>query len=250
MTRIYEALERSEKIAQEGRPALTGPGRQNLKLGRLSESLKETLLGLHQNITTLLPGKGGHVVQFVSALPGEGSTELCREFAKVTTLVLGRKVLLLDSNHERSAQADHFDIRPEKSVDSEDGNGSGDGKGELAPASFFRIADTSLYVTKVKGRGRPHQLMHNQGKAKDFFDSVRSTFDLVLVDSPAAAESPAGLSLSGLSDGVVLVVEAGRTRWQVADTVANRIRATGGNILGVLLNKRDYPIPQFIYERI
>ncbi|EMG37129.1 CobQ/CobB/MinD/ParA nucleotide binding domain-containing protein [Desulfocurvibacter africanus PCS] len=250
MTRIYDALERSEKTAQEGRPALTGPSRQNLKLGRLSESLKETLLGLHQNITTLLPGKGGHVVQFVSALPSEGSTELCREFAKVTTLVLGRKVLLLDSDHERSAQADHFDIRPEKSVDSEGGNGAGDGKGELAPASFFRIADTSLYVTKVKGRGRPHQLMHNQGKAKDFFDSVRSTFDLVLVDSPAAAESPAGLSLSGLSDGVVLVVEAGRTRWQVADTVANRIRATGGNILGVLLNKRDYPIPQFIYERI
>lgn len=250
MTRIYEALERSEKGTPEGRPVLTGSGRQNLKLGRLSESLKETLLGLHQNITTLLPNNGGHVVQFVSALPGEGSTELCREFAKVATLVLGRKVLLLDSDHERSLQADHFDIRPEREMDAGEGNGPIEGKGELAPVPFFRIADTSLYVTKVKGRGRPHQLMLTQSKAKDFFDSVRSTFDLVLVDSPAAAESPAGLSLSGLSDGVVLVVEAGRTRWQVADTVANRIRTLGGNILGVLLNKRDYPIPQFLYERI
>lgn len=247
MTRIYEALERSEKAAQERGLALGGSGRRNLKLGRMSESLKETLLGLHQNIAALLPGEAGHVVQFISALPDEGSSELCRVFAKVATLVLGHKVLLLDSDHERSVQADYFDIKPEK--DAEGGNGAGAAKGEIVPA-FCRIGETSLYVTKVRGRKKPHQLMLNPGKARSFFDSARSTFDLVLVDSPAAAESAGGLSLTPLSDGVVIVVEAGRTRWQVADTLANRIRALGGNILGVLLNKREYPIPQFIYERI
>lgn len=242
MTRIYEALERSEKAASE-----RGIGRRNLKLGRMSENLKETLLGLHQNIVALLPGEAGHVVQFISALPGEGSTELCREFAKVATLTLGRKVLLLDSDHERSSQADYFDIKPNKDVEGD--NGLGAAKGEVIPA-FCRIGETSLYVTKVRSRGKPHQLMLNPGKARNFFDSARSTFDLVLVDSPAAAESAGSLSLTPLSDGVVIVVEAGRTRWQVADTLANRIRALGGNILGVLLNKREYPIPQFIYDRV
>lgn len=248
MTRIYEALERSDRDARERRPAMPGADR-HFKLGGMSETLKETLLGLHQNIAALLPGETGHVVQFISVLPGEGSTELCREFAKVATLVLGRKVLLLDSDHERSAQANFFEVKPEKDVDGADGNGSR-GKGEIVPAPFFRIGETSLYVTKVKGRAKPHQLMLNQGKARSFFESARSTFDLVLVDSPAASESAGSLSMAPLSDGVVLVVEAGRTRWQAVDTLANRIRTLGGNILGVLLNRREYPIPQFIYERV
>jgi Mrp family chromosome partitioning ATPase len=51
-------------------------------------------------------------------------------------------------------------------------------------------------------------------------------------------------------DGVVLVVEADKTRWPVAQSVKERIIQHGGNVLGMVLNKRRYYIPGFIYNRL
>ena len=51
-------------------------------------------------------------------------------------------------------------------------------------------------------------------------------------------------------DGVVLVLEAEKTRWQVADKARESIENHGGKVLGVVLNKRRYYIPDFIYSRI
>jgi Mrp family chromosome partitioning ATPase len=51
-------------------------------------------------------------------------------------------------------------------------------------------------------------------------------------------------------DGVVLVVEAEKTRWPVAETVRDKIKNSGGNILGIVLNKRRYYIPDWIYNKL
>ncbi|MFB3123892.1 MAG: cobalamin biosynthesis protein CobQ, partial [Candidatus Binatia bacterium] len=49
-------------------------------------------------------------------------------------------------------------------------------------------------------------------------------------------------------DGVVLVVESGRTRRQVAFNAKKQLEEAGGKLLGVVLNKRRYYIPEFIYR--
>ena len=49
-------------------------------------------------------------------------------------------------------------------------------------------------------------------------------------------------------DGVILVVEAEKTRWQVALNVKEKILQHGGNLLGVVFNKRQFYIPNFIYK--
>ncbi len=51
-------------------------------------------------------------------------------------------------------------------------------------------------------------------------------------------------------DGVIIVVEAEKTRWQVALSLKEKIINNGGNILGLVFNKRQYYIPQFIYDRL
>ena len=72
----------------------------------------------------------------------------------------------------------------------------------------------------------------------------------ILVDSPPATTSTDGLAISSKVDGVVLVVEAEKTRWPVAETVRDRIKSSGGNILGIVLNKRRYYIPEWIYKKL
>jgi Mrp family chromosome partitioning ATPase len=51
-------------------------------------------------------------------------------------------------------------------------------------------------------------------------------------------------------DGVVLVVHAEKTRWEVAQRVKEHLEMANTNILGVLLNKKKYVIPKFIYNRM
>jgi len=73
---------------------------------------------------------------------------------------------------------------------------------------------------------------------------------LILVDSPPATTSPEGFALMRKADGVVLVVEADKTRWPVVESVKERILQHGGNVLGLVLNKRRYHIPEFVYRRL
>jgi len=49
-------------------------------------------------------------------------------------------------------------------------------------------------------------------------------------------------------DGVILVVEAEKTKWRTARHVRAQIERVGGKILGIVFNKRRYYIPQSIYK--
>jgi len=45
-------------------------------------------------------------------------------------------------------------------------------------------------------------------------------------------------------------VEAERTRWEVAENARKSIKSGNGNVLGVVLNKRRYHIPNWLYKRL
>jgi Mrp family chromosome partitioning ATPase len=48
-------------------------------------------------------------------------------------------------------------------------------------------------------------------------------------------------------DGVVLVVQAEKTRWQVAEQAKRILEESGARLLGAVINRRRYHIPQALY---
>lgn len=77
--------------------------------------------------------------------------------------------------------------------------------------------------------------------------ALRGKFDYVICDG-SAISGPADASLiAGLFDGIVLVVECERTRWEVVQLAQERLTKAGGRILGVVLNKRRFYIPRSLY---
>jgi Mrp family chromosome partitioning ATPase len=50
--------------------------------------------------------------------------------------------------------------------------------------------------------------------------------------------------------GVVLVIKAEATRWEVGQSAKARLENAGANILGVVLNDRRHHIPGWIYKRL
>jgi Mrp family chromosome partitioning ATPase len=58
------------------------------------------------------------------------------------------------------------------------------------------------------------------------------------------------MSLSSLADGAILVIGADSTRREAALQAKNALVAAKFRLLGAALNKRSFPIPEFIYRRL
>ncbi len=79
---------------------------------------------------------------------------------------------------------------------------------------------------------------------------LRLEFDFTIVHGPPAALCSDAALLGYLSDGVVLVLEANATRRAAAQRAVQMLQATNARLLGSVLSKRTFPIPEGIYRRL
>ncbi len=81
-------------------------------------------------------------------------------------------------------------------------------------------------------------------------EALQMSFDYVLIDCPSLKTSTAAALLAPSVDGVVLVVEAGRTRREEIQSAQRTLELTKAPFLGFVLNKRKYPVPEWLYRRL
>ncbi len=257
MTKIFEALENAglERYNLQGSKVTSIPLHQtqeyvpHMEVEKIAQSSEIKIensasISLYQNIAMLLPNMTSRVVQFQAAQIGEGTSTLVRELAKAAAFKLNKTVLLLDLNQKRPNQCSYFNMSSELSwKDIPDGS-------RAVKETCARVKNTSLYVTQLPTNMTPSSIIGELPQIETFIERLKKEFDLILIDSPSAISCAECLMLTPKVDGVVLVVEAEKTRWQTVDKIKTSIQAYEGKILGVVLNKRRYPIPNFIYNRI
>jgi len=66
-----------------------------------------------------------------------------------------------------------------------------------------------------------------------------TAFDYIVIDSPPIASFTDGAVLASMVDGVLLVVQGGKTSRQVVRRTRQILEEIGAKILGVVLNKVD-----------
>ena len=76
--------------------------------------------------------------------------------------------------------------------------------------------------------------------------ALRIVFDYVLIDCPALSVSDEAALLASSVDGVVLVVQAERTRHEQIRHAAQTLEMANGKMLGLVLNKRRYQLPRWL----
>jgi Mrp family chromosome partitioning ATPase len=79
---------------------------------------------------------------------------------------------------------------------------------------------------------------------------MREGHDFIVLDGPPIYGSAECRILCNRVDGVVLVIEAGKTRRHAAASAKDQVEKAGGRLLGVVINRRRYYIPEFIYKRL
>jgi capsular exopolysaccharide synthesis family protein len=83
-----------------------------------------------------------------------------------------------------------------------------------------------------------------------FLKLIREKFNFIIFDGPPVPSFAESRIICQKMDGVILVIESGKTRRQVALDAKKEVEDAGGKLLGVVLNKRRYYIPDWIYKRL
>ncbi|MGC9963791.1 MAG: CpsD/CapB family tyrosine-protein kinase [Syntrophobacteraceae bacterium] len=241
MSKIYEALQQAHREKKTSGKSVEVIMPLDLAHDEGVEMGQE-MYSLYKVIEAMLPDNGKRVLQFMGSRPGEGTSTVVREFARIAADRIGRSVLLMDADRFQGTQSRYYSIASQCSwIDVLQGSGDLGG-------AIHRVGESELFVSPSCNSSVPTPELFNSPRFEGFWGNLRTKFDLVLIDSPPLTVSPDALALASKVDGVVLVVEAEKTKWRTVRYVRERIERVGGNILGIVFNKRRYYIPQSIYK--
>jgi len=206
--------------------------------------MEDEMITLYQTITSALPDTEHRSVLFVGSRSNEGTSTISRKLASTVSLRLEKNVLLIDLDRSRPDLHIYPNLKQEKTVDE-----IAKGDGEIGQA-LCQVEESSLYVMPLFEEVVVTPRTLEFARDERFWEPLRERFDLIIVDSPPVTMFPDGLRMVSKADGVVLVVEAEKTRWPAALSVKERIKQSGGKVLGIAFNKRQYYIPGWLYRRI
>ncbi len=186
------------------------------------------------------------VLLFVGATVGTGTSTTASNFAATLARDSQTKVLLINANFRPQSK------EPVKALRNPDSDQNVALAGLLEAESTLMGATGAGNLCILPNRTKtalPASLF--QSAAFDqFLKTVRERFDHVIIDAPPLQGIPESIVLSKKADGVVLVVDAGSTRRRAGLWAKQQIEEAGGRILGVVLNKRRFYIPNWLYRYI
>jgi protein-tyrosine kinase len=171
----------------------------------------------------------------------------CRSGAGVSTVAFNlavmlsertqSKVALVEANLRSPVLAKSFSLAAEPGF-------AAFAEGRAGEEAFHALPGLDVHALVADTTATPLPLLL---AAAARLPSLSKTFRHIVVDLPPLLEYPdTGMIAAGL-DGVLLVIEAEETRWQVAREAKKRLDVAGPPLLGAILNKKPHYIPKWLY---
>ncbi|HTU33397.1 MAG TPA: CpsD/CapB family tyrosine-protein kinase [Candidatus Acidoferrum sp.] len=183
-------------------------------------------------------------VTFCGVNRGDGCSWVCARASEALAEQTPGRVCIVDANLRSPSLHEHFRV--------EKGAGLADSMKNSTPiVEFARPAWSShLWFVSAGGNGHDPNGALNAASMAARLSQLRAEFDYVVVDAPPIGSSGDSALLGQLTDGIVLVVGCNSTRRETARAAKESLEAAGVSILGTVLNRRTYPIPEALYRRI
>jgi capsular exopolysaccharide synthesis family protein len=185
-------------------------------------------------------------VQFTSSHFGEGVTS--------TTLALAwflasqhssKEVIVVEANLRQPSFVDIFALKSEGSLLAVLQKSGTLGQAiQKAPDLGFSI----IRAGQLPATDNSTSFDVNLDRVKSIIAALKKKYRYILVDSPPVVPFIDATSICRMVDGVVLVVESEKTRSEVVDHAIEKLKSEGAQIMGTILNKREFHIPKRIYR--
>lgn len=217
---------------------------QNAARLDLLEMGREEILRLVQRIFLLPTKNGARAVLFASVNQGNGCSQVCLLVAEALKANGSGSVCLVEANFRSPSLPSLLGAANHR--------GLTDALQQEGPIrSFARPllnGDVWLLPSGVPTLDSPNLLNSERMRAR--FEDLRKEFDYIVVDAPPLNPYADATALGRITDGLVLVLEANETRKESALRVMDNLRAAQIQVLGAVLNKRTFPIPEALYHRL
>lgn len=242
------------RAAGRGRRGLALPGFAALTTGTSSKTVPRLLTSLDNrspvaeayrmvrtNLEFARSGRPGQTMLITSASPGEGKTTTAANLALVLAQT-GQRVVLVDADMRRPAlhrllQAPNTTglstlfVMDEPAVD---------GLLRLTaldnPPGLSSSGRSLLLLPSGPLPPNPAELL-SSARMRQIVELLKAEADIVLFDSPPLLGVADASALAARLDGVILVVDSGRTRAGALTHAAEVLRRAQANLWGVVLNK-------------
>jgi capsular exopolysaccharide synthesis family protein len=179
---------------------------------------------------------------FTSISHGSGCSSTTAGFATSLAKTFRNRVLLVDVNMRTPGI--HKFFQDESSV------GLFDLFSKRGPKIEKKMAQNLYVITCNQNIGEEIDGFFGSNRFMEFLSKMRENFDYVILDGPPVPACSESLVIGAKVDGVILTLESGKARRSVALKAKKEIEESGGKFLGVVLNKREYYIPKWIYKRL
>ncbi|PKN64361.1 MAG: hypothetical protein CVU57_14925 [Deltaproteobacteria bacterium HGW-Deltaproteobacteria-15] len=250
MGKTYEALERAEKeyaAITIGLDVPRAPREFAVSVyprPAVQHAAMECYEELKTNIFTAHAQESVKTILFSGTNHGDGSSTTAINFAATLAADPGTRVLLMDVNLRTPSLHATFHL--------EQSHGLSDllTDGKDPEKMIKKVKNRSLHVVTCGTCHMGPVSLFESAVFCEFLKFMRAKFDHIILDGPPVLSFSETRVLCSKVDGVVMVVAAGKTREHVAKRAKQEIEGAGGKILGLVLNRRKFFIPEWIYRRL
>lgn len=194
---------------------------------------------LYQSVASQLQGQPDKKCFLIaSAYQGEGAGTVAWEFCRFVAETLGKKVLFI--NYGAAPQAG----RPTLLAVAQ-----GQASEEQAISGVHNM-DPRIQTATLASPDQANLVLANHPELSRLIASLKGRFDMIVLPASNILAEPAHIGLARLADTTLFVIEADRTRLPVVLKALELLKAAGTQVTGVILNKRMYYIPKWLYRHL
>ena len=175
-------------------------------------------------------GKELQTIALTSCTPNEGKSTTIANLAVVLTQA-GKSVLLIDCDMRNPTVHKNFNLSNKIGLSSCISMGTA-----LADAVQATGIEGLDALTAGVIPPNPSELLGSE-RMQNILQRAKEEYDYVLIDTPPVLPVTDSLVLGRMVDGLILVIDSGEIKVEMAREVKNQLMHSGANILGVVLNK-------------
>ncbi|MBC7785206.1 MAG: hypothetical protein H7144_15330 [Burkholderiales bacterium] len=192
------------------------------------------------------------VTGLISCRPGQGASTLSAYVASAIADRLEASLPLHPDDRVLLVDADISEPTLHRVLSIDDTPGLGDWLAishmDAPPVTEFIHATQHPRLSVMPG-GRSSTLTRLLDRLDLLIDEATRGHRHLVLDLPPVSSTPTALRLAAKCTAVLLVVECGNLHQEVVRRSVLALQAAGANVCGVVLNKRRFPIPDWLYER-
>ena len=188
----------------------------------------------------------------ISCRPGQGASTLSAYIASAIADRLEASLPLHPNDHVLLIDTDLAEPTLHRLLSLNDTPGVGDWLSSATDSDSSIeafIQPTNHARMSLMPAGRANNVTRLLDRVDRMLDEATRNHRHIVLDLPPVSSTPTALRLAAKCDAVLVVVECGNLHQEVVRKNVRALQAAGANVAGVVLNKRRFPIPDWLYER-